>query len=369
VKRRSQLLLLLILIFLFGLNIHGQENTDKLKLNADFRFRAERDWNSLKTDGSKRDDRDRLRYRLRFGFNYAINNNLEFGGRIRSGNPLNQQSPHITLGKEFQSDDFSIDKAFLKVLLKNGYWAWVGKNGLPFWEQNELLWDGDVNPEGIALGKKFMLNGKSSLEPVFGYFIARHSGKSFSNDSRITIAQLKLNSHLHNNNIIISSGGIRGKDLPDKPDGTQTFDLNYTIWATSLQFIHKNSRLQVGIDFFKNLSGYDTSSQIDEVYKDQTSGYVGSLLYNLKRFQFSYYYAYIEKYAVIDYLAQDDWVRWGNSNFTRASNFKGHEFRLKYNFNKQFNTVLRTYIVKAIKTTGSHLETGTRVRLDLNIKL
>jgi len=45
-------------------------------------------------------------------------------------------------------------------------------------------------------------------------------------------------------------------------------------------------------------------------------------MYSFKIFQLSYYYAHIEKYAVIDYLAQDDWVRWENSNMTRSSNFK-----------------------------------------------
>jgi len=37
-------------------------------------------------------------------------------------------------------------------------------------------------------------------------------------------------------------------------------------------------------------------------------------------------------------------------------------------FNNKFNTVLRTYFVEGIKTTGTNLETGTRIRLDFNIK-
>jgi hypothetical protein len=79
-----------------------------------------------------RDDRDRFRYRARFGAKYALNDNFEFGMRIRSGNPANQQSPHVTLGKGFDSDAFSLDKAYIKVKSKGGLWVWAGKNSMPY---------------------------------------------------------------------------------------------------------------------------------------------------------------------------------------------------------------------------------------------
>ena len=360
----------LFLVLLITSSINAQEKKIKSKLNfyGDFRFRTELDRNSDKTDGTTRDNRDRLRYRLRVGFKYRLNENIEFGGRVRSGNSLNQQSPHITLGKEFQTDDFSIDKAYLKVSDKKGYWAWAGKNGMPFWQQNELVWDDDVNPEGIAAGGKFKLSKKSNLIPVLGYFIVGSAGKTFSDDSSISIAQLKFNSNLGDTNLTITNGLINGKAIPNTPDGTENFIMNYTILATSFQLNLKKTGLKLGLDYFENLKNYKTNTQVNDVYKNQTTGYVGSLMYRYKKIQLSYYYAHIEKYAVIDYFAQDDWVRWGNSNMTRSSNFKGHEFRVTYKFNNKFNTVLRTYFVEGIKTTGTNLETGTRIRLDFNIK-
>jgi hypothetical protein len=54
---------------------------------------------------------------------------------------------------------------------------------------------------------------------------------------------------------------------------------------------------------------------------------------------------------------------------TRSSNFKGHELSVKYNLNSKFNMVFRAFLVEGIRTTGVSLETGTRVRLDLNIKI
>ncbi len=359
---------LLILLIASIINAQEKETESKLNFYSDFRFRAELDRNSERTDGSSRDDRDRLRYRLRFGFKYSLNKNIEFGGRVRSGNSLNQQSPHVTLGKEFQSDDFSIDKAYLKVSNKKGYWAWAGKNGMPFWQQNELIWDDDVNPEGIAVGGNYKLSEKLKFEHVVGYFIVGNAGKTFSNNSSINIAQLKLNRNFGDNNITISNGLINGTAMPNTSDGTDTFTMNYNILATSFQINLKKTGLKLGLDYFENLKNYNSNTQIDDVYKNQTSGFVGSLMYSYKKFQFTYYYAHIEKYAVIDYFAQDDWVRWGNSNMTLSSNFRGHELRFTYKFNNKFNTVLRTYFVEGIKTIGTTLETGTRIRLDFNIK-
>jgi len=316
---------LILIFYLFTLSIVAQNiKTKPLNLYGDVRIRAEQDWNSKKTDGSMRKDRTRLRYRLRFGFKYSWNQNIEFGGRIISGNPKNQQSPHVSFGNEFESSSVSIDKVYLKYK-KNSFWAWAGKNSFPFWKQNELFWDDDVNPEGVALGS-----------------------------------------------YVLSSGLFLFNDLPNTPDNTATFVMDYTIWNASLKFKFNKIPLSFGFDYLNNLEDYAKNTNISPVFVNETDGYVVNMTYgNSKKkgdVQIGYYYSSIGKYAVVDYFAQDDWVRWGNTNFTRSSNFKGSEIRLKYTIGPKFNVVLRTYFVDAIKTTGTALESGNRLRLDFNIK-
>ncbi len=68
-----------------------------LAVNADFRFRAENDWDSLRPDGTMRDNRDRYRIRLRLGAEYTFAETWRLGARIRTGNNASQQSPHITI--------------------------------------------------------------------------------------------------------------------------------------------------------------------------------------------------------------------------------------------------------------------------------
>jgi hypothetical protein len=344
----------------------AEEKEKKFNFSGDVRFRTEIDRNSKRMDGTDREDRDRLRYRLRFALNYKMNNNFEIGARIRTGNPQNQQSTHITFGDEFDTDHIAIERAFIKAQTNNGLWIWAGKNSIPFWRQNESLWDDDVSPEGISAGGEFKLDERSSLAPIAGVFIAGHSGKNFSDDSSISVIQITFNRDIGNNKITASSGILRGSNLPNTPDGTHSFYLDYSIWASSMQYHFKNIGLKLGLDYYINFEDYNDQEDIEEIFRDQKNGLVFSTIYNFKKWEFGYYYDTIEKYAVIDYFAQDDWVRWGNEFYTRSSNFSGHEFRINYSITDYLMTILRAYFVEGIKTTETDLETGTRVRLDIN---
>jgi hypothetical protein len=364
-----RIVLLVVLAFLTVGKTNAQDEK-KLKLYGDFRFRTEFDRSSTKSDGSERADRDRFRYRLRFGFKYALAENLEFGGRIRSGNPNNPQSPHVTLGKGMTSDAFSIDKAYLKISDKKGYWAWAGKNAMPFYEQNELLWDGDVNPEGLAFGGKFKMGDNASLSPVAAYFVLDNQNlldgttttQKFGNFSNMKLFQLKYVNKMGDNKLTVASGLVAAVLHDNDPN---TDDFKFNIWATALQY-KMNSGLTLGVDYFSNLA--DIDAFVPASFKDQKTGYDFSIKYGMKKFSAAFTYAAIQKYAVVDMFAQDDWVRWGNSTMTRSSNFKGIELNFKYKFNKKFNSTLRFWNVKGIEKTGTDLETGTRIRLDFNIK-
>ncbi len=384
----------MMLAMLFMVNVSAQDDVKKekkLKLSADVRFRVEMDRNSDNSDGTTRADRDRFRYRARFGASYALNKNFEFGMRFRSGNPANQQSPHVTLGKGMDSDQFSIDKAYIKVKSNNGLWAWAGKNSMPFWEQNELLWDGDVNPEGLSFGGNFKLGDNAKLVPVLGYYVLDQNSvtdtdgtttQKFGDASNMNLFQVKFCNKFGDDKLTISTGIV---NATLKDDFETTDDFKYNIWATSLQYKMKNIGLTFGLDYFSNLADYAdlTKAVYDDVtetyvivdavsdrFEDQKTGYDVSVKYGKGKFGAAFTYAAIQQYAVVDMFAQDDWVRWGNSDMTRSSNFQGFELNFKYKFTSKFNTTLRFWNVEGIEIRdgGTDLETGTRIRLDFNIK-
>jgi hypothetical protein len=377
---RRRLAAALIAGFFFSILAQQADAADGqgAKYYGDFRYRFEQDWDSDKTNGSQRDDRSRLRYRLRFGFNYQWDDHFSFGGRLRSGNPADQQSPHITLGNEFEPADINIDKAFLKGNYGSSWW-WVGKNSLPFWKQNEMFWDDDVTAEGLALGRSFAAGNKLKLKATAGYFIIGHSGMAFSDDATMTAAQVALEGlNLGTAALKLASGYYLLSDIPDQNDGTATSVVDYKLLVSGAQLGLKGGLpLTLGLDFMLNTEDYADHPTIGgSNLEDETTGFVVSVKYGSLNArgdtQFRYYFASIGKYAVVDYFAQDDWVRWNYSGASgaRSSNFQGHELRCAYAFGPKFNAVARLYLVEAKekKSAGDlALESGNRFRLDFNI--
>ncbi|NNC94825.1 MAG: hypothetical protein HKN92_04635 [Chitinophagales bacterium] len=346
---------------------------NKLKFFGDFRFRAEQDWDSRRSNGTYRDNRGRLRIRLRFGFNYQWNDHFTFGARIRSGSSDDPQSPHITLGDDFREYDINIDRAYLRGNYKD-LWLWVGKNNLPLWKQHEMWWDDDVTPEGIALGGDFKINEFVRIKPVAGYFLMFTSGIE---DASIQAGQVSADLGFQSSALTLSSGYLRFDNMPDRNSGNQLYH-EYQLLISGAEFtLKKKIPVTIGLDYLVNLENYDSDSLISaNGMQDEKMGFVGKVnigsLSDKGKVLVGYYYSYISKYSVVDYIAQDDWVRWSFNSApgTRSSNFSGHEARLAYAFGKGFHVIARAYFVKAIKRSSPSdmaLENGKRFRLDLNI--
>ncbi len=129
---------------------------EKIKLGGDFRHRYE-----LIQDDSKDADRHRMRIRMRLAMNAEILEGLTVGARFATGSD-DPVSTNQTLTDAFTTKGWHLDRAFFKwqpVKVK-GLSVTGGKMGLPFMivEGTDLIWDGDLSPEGIAAGYK----GKAS---------------------------------------------------------------------------------------------------------------------------------------------------------------------------------------------------------------
>lgn len=350
---------------------------DKLKFYGDFRFRAEQDWNSFRRDGSLRDNRGRLRYRLRLGFNYRSNQNLTVGARLRSGEGNNRQSPHITLGQN-ANHSIVIDKAFVK-FSKPTYSIWAGKNNFPFWKQNELFWDDDVTPEGLAFNGTAAIFKNTQLKYNLAYFIINSKGQNLQDDPSLFGSQIVLETQMFDIKITAGSAYFSFDEISDKnaPVGNHILDYGLSISSISLKYGNETP-ISLGIDYINNFTSYEQDSIITSTnLQGEKTGFVANLkigsINKKGNFLLAYYYSYIAKYAIVDFLAQDDWVRWDldNGEGTRSSNFKGHELRLSYALNKNMNIVLRSYFTKAIRKesiTQTALETNNRFRADFNLK-
>ena len=368
------LFILLTPFFLFSQN----DNSKKLSFSGDFRFRVEQDWNSLKSDGSYRNDRTRLRYRARFGIAYKYSEWISIGMRLRTGNPKKQQDPQLTVGdgyNEFGALPISFEKIYAAF---NHKWfsGWVGKNTFPFEKQHELFWSDNVFPEGISLSGNFALKNNfiQSLKIKTGHFIMKTNGTSLASDGYLQGFQI-ITSHL-DNKIKFLPSFYNFKNIPNIPDGNETFTMNYSIihMGTMVE-ISEKSKISAGFDFYQNIENYNKVTNISQEFKNQKNGFVTNISFGklAKKgdWKFKLTHTYLEKYAAVDFFTQNDWARWDYSSQGspdgRLTNFKGFEIMAGYSLGKKMNLKIRCFKVDQIKTLSAVKENGNRIRIDFNI--
>ena len=109
---------------------------------GDFRLRLEQDWDSRQGDGTKRDDRLRLRFRIRLGFDLNLSDRWRARVQLRSGPHDSQQSPHITIydfdGGTNGPYQFNFDYWYLGYRTE-ALELWAGRNQLSYWHQDDLF--------------------------------------------------------------------------------------------------------------------------------------------------------------------------------------------------------------------------------------
>lgn len=129
------------------------------------------------------DDRiDGLRARIRFGIESSKAESLVGGGlRFSTGEAPNPASPFIRFGDALRPSVFNIDRFYLTVkpfkdrdrmVFSAGKMPQpLYRPGLGTW-RNELMWDDDVSPSGVALQFRLFKSGKSSrLDNNAVYFV------------------------------------------------------------------------------------------------------------------------------------------------------------------------------------------------------
>ena len=357
-------LLFILTLLLVPITLTAQIDSiySKLTFDADFRLRAEQDWDSKKTDGSYREDRTRLRYRFRAGVKYS-DKWYEVGVRLRTGAPNKQQDPQLTLGdgfKEFNTLPIGLEKAYFKGKW-NTFSFFFFLNTFPFEKNNKLFWSDNVYPEGISLGNNFNINSGifDSFNIKAGHYIIATSNKSLEKDSYFEGFQ--ISSSFFKNRLTLFPSLYIFKNIPNIPDGNDTQLLDYSIAHIGTRFkILEKIPFNIELDYYKNLKDYNNTQSIPKNFKNQTQGLVVGLKYgNLKEkgdWLFSTSYSKLEKYSAVDFLAQNDWARWDYSSFGspdgRLTNFKGVEVVAGYKVDKKINLKLKYYIVKQLIPLG-----------------
>ena len=165
IKKRPFFYTYFILMFSISSPISADEKAwyENTEINGDVRLRYE---GIYKKPGQ---DTDRERFRLRLGMKSKVNESINFVMRLESGvqDPV---SSNQTIGDNFSGKDFGIGRSYIDWKINKNANIYAGKMKLPWIRPGggSLLWDGDLNPEGIVMfisnERLFMNTGVTVIE-------------------------------------------------------------------------------------------------------------------------------------------------------------------------------------------------------------
>lgn len=124
--------------------------------SGDLRLRAQGDHSDPRARG-----RDSAQLRGRFGATFAATPELTLGLRLATGDPDDPNSTDVQLSNWVDDLNVSLDLAYLQ-WKHDAVTIYGGKFPQPF-TRTDLVWDGDVNPQGLGATWRRPLGGGSTL--------------------------------------------------------------------------------------------------------------------------------------------------------------------------------------------------------------
>ena len=157
----------------------------RLKISGDLRVRSQ--FENSNANGANRTS-GQVRGRLAAAF--SVNDRISIGARLVTGNSDDPRSTDVQLSNWDDDLEVSLDQAYLKYAAGT-FEVHAGKIPQPF-TRTELVWDGDVNPQGISANWKHALAGGGALRANGLFFVIDEQATAA--DSTMVGAQLGYDS-------------------------------------------------------------------------------------------------------------------------------------------------------------------------------
>ena len=319
----------------------------KVKIKGDIRLRYQYE----DRDGSNA--RSRGRYRARIGIIGRPVDNFEAGVGLVSGGS-NPRATNDTFSDTFETKGAQMDYAYLQY--KTGGLEAIGgkfKRHKYLYQTTDLMWDGDVNPEGFAT-KYTMKNAHGSAYAVAGIFVLDENGVNdfstrSSDDPFMYYGQ--LGQRFKSDNIFgqiagmyyalsdyhfVRADGTRADNNLEHSAGTNTDD-NFGGFGVSAELGTKTDfgKISLITDYVNNIS---TNTEEDTAYA------VG-LKWKYGKWKAKYIYADLAHNSVPDFLPD-------SNRFRGDTGIKGHELAIGYKVNKRVSLGLDFYATQDDVTKG-----------------
>ena len=300
----------------------------KVKVKGDIRLRYQYE----DRDGSNA--RSRGRYRARIGIIGKPVDNFEAGVGLVSGGS-NPRATNDTFSNTFETKDARMDYAYLQY--KTGGLEAIGgkfKRQRYLYQTTDLMWDGDVNPEGFAT-KYTMKNAYGSAYAAAGILVLDEED-GLSDDPFMYYGQ--LGQKFKSGNIYGQIAGmyyaLSNYHFGLSDNGREHND-NETNTDDNFGGLGFSAELGAKTDFGKISFITDYTNNLATNTEEDTAYAVG-LKWKKGKWKAKYIYADLAHNSVPDFLPDSD-------RFRGDTGIKGHEFAVGYKVNKRVSLGLDFY--------------------------
>ncbi|MCK8682220.1 putative porin [Pseudomonas umsongensis] len=315
----------------------------KTQFKGDVRFRQE----NVHNDGVPNNkDQDRQRIRARLGAFSEINPQVDTGIRIATGSSDDARSTNQDLNNYFDKKQIWLDLGYVDYhpdAIKNLH-VIGGKMLQPWVSMGDIIWDSDINPEGLALTYKYPL-GNTELFGSAGHYTLKDNvdgeGVQFKHDLRLYAGQLGARFAITDNLKMTVGGSLYNYDNDE--DSACTASTSPCALAVNGNTPGEQFRLWEGFSQIDigglpmPLSLYGQYVHNAEASNDKDTGWLAGVKTKLYGFGLDYNYRDVQQNAVVGAFTDSDFA----NGFTGS---RGSKLKVSYELDKNF-TLGATYFM------------------------
>jgi len=332
----------------------------KTQFKGDVRVRQE----TINIDGqTNSQDKDRQRIRARLGAYTEINPQVSTGIRIATGGSSDARSTNQDLDGYFVKKDLWLDLGYIDyapTAVKNLH-VIGGKMNQPWVSMGDVIWDGDINPEGLATTYSIPLGGKSELFGSAGYYTLKDNidgeGTQFRHDLSMTAGQLGARFAPTDNLKLTVGGSVYAFDN-DKDSAALRVNGNTTNQFRLYEGFGQLDISGLGLP----LALYGQYVVNNDSTDDQDTAWLAGVKTKVFGFGLDYNYRDTQRNAVVGAFTDSDFA-----NGTTGS--RGHKIKVGYEIDKNFSVGATYFLTKADYAVASQRDADANtLQLDVEAK-
>lgn len=305
----------------------------KTQFKGDIRLRQE----VVSTEGGTGDaeDDNRQRLRMRLGAYTQINPEVDAGIRIATGSN-DRRSTNQTMSGYFTKKSIWLDQAYIDWHpdAVKGLHLIGGKMPQPWVSVADVIWDGDINPEGLAATYKTPLGGSAELFGSAGYYNLEDNvdgeGVEFRHDAQMYTGQLGLNFAPADKVKVTVGGSIYSfdNDKVDTAAGETNALMQFGNTTSEFQLLEGFGQIDFG-NLPMPLSLYGQYVVNSDSATDEDTAWLAGFKTSFGKVKFDYNYRDVQRDAVVSIFTDSDFA----AGFTGS---RGHKVKLGYDISKNF---------------------------------